>query len=509
MNARKWLIVLPAMLLAGCALATGNMAVVTYDLNGGTLGQTKKASFVEKYDMTETWDLTRYPRRERDFLYPEGTYAFAGWSETPVAPGSEAEASQGVQVKDGKTYYAVWKEGIKISFDIGEGTFMNQTGMIESMVPLGESLGQAYAWPDVPQSIEKGYCFGGFYLDDPSDMMEGTDFYSYVPEEGACLHAVYLPSHTVTFDANGGSLYVDRDLSSGSMDFVAGKPVGFSLYPVTQDGTLAFAGWSFDETSNSVEISGAQLADYVVDHDVTLYAKYTSVCVVTLHSMEGYFINDSYQEANQMEAHAPKGFPFGYDVDVYRKDGGASHIGWALEENGEIVYGADDIAQAVFHENTHLYAVFGGEGMDCAFAEVAGKRYWYENGVVQGTVNDPLIVFSMGEARGREIFDDATDSWYWLDASQGGAMAQGKEVWMPYVVQGEPSVDGKWVRYDKNGKMVKGWYTVEGEDASLYPGQEGNTYYYDPVSGAMLRGDVEIEGKLYHLDSETGALPKE
>ena len=216
-----------------------------------------------------------------------------------------------------------------------------------------------------------------------------------VPEGEVVLHASYLPSYTVTFDANGGSLYVDKEKPSGSMDLVAGKPVGFCLYPVTTDRSLAFAGWSFDETSNSVEMSGAQLADYVVDHDVTLYAKYTSACLVTLHSMEGYFINDMYQEANQMEARAPKGFAFGYDVDVYCKDGG-SHIGWALEENGEIAYGANELAQAVFNEPVHLYAVFDGNGMDCVFAEINGKRYWYEKGVVQGTSNDPLVVFSQG-----------------------------------------------------------------------------------------------------------------
>ena len=34
---------------------------------------------------------------------------------------------------------------------------------------------------------------------------------------------------------------------------------------------------------------------------------------------------------------------------------------------------------------------------------------------------------------------------------------------------------GKWVRYDADGKMVKGWYTVEGADAEIYENQVGNT----------------------------------
>ena len=56
--------------------------------------------------------------------------------------------------------------------------------------------------------------------------------------------------------------------------------------------------------------------------------------------------------------------------------------------------------------------------------------------------------------------------------------------------------------------MYKGWYTVEGEDALLYPSQAGNTYYYDKKTGLMAKGTVTIDGVTYSFDKITGVLIK-
>ncbi len=161
-----------------------------------------------------------------------------------------------------------------------------------------------------------------------------------------------------------------------------------------------------------------------------------------------------------------------------------------------------------------------------------GKFYWYENNVKQGTMSDPKNVIGDGTPRGREICDLVTEGWYWLDSKYDGAKACNKEVWMPYIYQQEkswtaeqihneslasgimaPQVErdikagtGKWVRYDKYGRMFKGWYTVEGDQAKIYPNQKGNTYYYDPKTGLMAKGTVEIDGYTCVFDETTGVL---
>lgn len=132
--------------------------------------------------------------------------------------------------------------------------------------------------------------------------------------------------------------------------------------------------------------------------------------------------------------------------------------------------------------------------------------YWYEDGVRQGVEGDPKNFSYDGTERGREIYDPETDGWYWLDANAEGKKAVSKEVFMPYVFQDEEpgSTEGKWVRYDENGKMYKGWVTLE--NWTEKPEQNGNRYYYDLITGAMAKGEVVIEGQTYNFDPITGVL---
>ena len=112
------------------------------------------------------------------------------------------------------------------------------------------------------------------------------------------------------------------------------------------------------------------------------------------------------------------------------------------------------------------------------FVEEDGRLFWYENGVKQGT-----------EGRGKEIYDPASDAWYWLDAEQGGTIAKSKDV---YLATGDEN-EGKWVRYDENGHMVKGWDTTE-----------AGTYYFDLITGEMAKNVVSVDGTDYRFNDITG-----
>ncbi len=177
------------------------------------------------------------------------------------------------------------------------------------------------------------------------------------------------------------------------------------------------------------------------------------------------------------------------------------------------------------------------EEKDLSWNTSNGKSYWYEKGIKQGTYYDPKGVIGDGTNRGREICDNSikdangNGTWFWLDACYDGAKAVGKEVWVPYIYQDEDKWDdarkkeiayesdpgmedlvyrfmkeknGKWVRYDDQGRMCKGWVTIEGALAEKYPDQVGNTYYYDTRTGLMAKGKITIDGVEHFFDETTG-----
>ena len=54
--------------------------------------------------------------------------------------------------------------------------------------------------------------------------------------------------------------------------------------------------------------------------------------------------------------------------------------------------------------------------------------------------------------------------------------------------------------------MIKGWLKVEDYTAFEYPDQIHNVYYYDEITGAMLKGRQTIDGIEYEFDELTGVL---
>lgn len=53
-------------------------------------------------------------------------------------------------------------------------------------------------------------------------------------------------------------------------------------------------------------------------------------------------------------------------------------------------------------------------------------------------------------------------------------------------------IDGKWYAFDAQGYMRTGWY----QDL-----KDGQTYYFDPETGAMVTGQAVIDGKQYSFNA--------
>jgi len=90
------------------------------------------------------------------------------------------------------------------------------------------------------------------------------------------------------------------------------------------------------------------------------------------------------------------------------------------------------------------------------------------------------------------------DVWYWLDNVDGGKKAVSKDVYQESGAGQWADRDdgtGKWVRYDENGHMIKGWSVTD-----------MGTYYFDLIYGTMAKGMAEIDGEVYYFDPNTGVL---
>ena len=180
--------------------------------------------------------------------------------------------------------------------------------------------------------------------------------------------------------------------------------------------------------------------------------------------------------------------------DVYQESNGGKWVrydanghmikGWDTNDDGtyyfDLVTGAMTKGDATINGLPCSFDTVTGIGLNCAWKRINGKDYWYEGGKRQGY--DP----NNAAYRGKEIYDPASNGWYWLDNVQQGAKAVSKDVY-------QESSGGKWVRYDANGQMIKGWNT-----------NADGTYYFDPITGAMAKGTTTIDGMTYYFDPATG-----
>ena len=180
--------------------------------------------------------------------------------------------------------------------------------------------------------------------------------------------------------------------------------------------------------------------------------------------------------------------------DVYQESNGGKWVrydanghmikGWDTNDDGtyyfDLVTGAMTKGDATIDGLPCSFDTVTGIGLNCAWKRINGKDYWYEDGKRQGY--DP----NNAAYRGKEIYDPASNGWYWLDNVQQGAKAVSKDVY-------QESSGGKWVRYDANGQMIKGWNT-----------NADGTYYFDPITGAMAKGTTTIDGMTYYFDPATG-----
>ena len=227
----------------------------------------------------------------------------------------------------------------------------------------------------------------------------------------------------------------------------------------TEEGNLYPSGWYGPEDDRRYYENGWLYNDYSYEQGLP----FTGFCVYKYYS-NGYKYDIRYYiDGEQYYGHhtVTQEDHWNYQSRKHYPDG-VEYWNQYLEVGKTYLFSRDKSGHDVLHEG---------------FYEENGCKYWYEKGLRQGT-----------EGRGKEIYDPESDAWYWLDAVDNGKVAVSKDVY-------QESNGGKWVRYDENGHMIKGWCDAE-----------AGTYYFDLETGAMAKGTVTIGGKEYTFDENTGIL---
>ncbi len=233
-----WTPAVPAtMPLGGAALTaqwTANNYTITFDSNGGTA----VASITLPYGsaVTAPADPTR------------AGYTFAGW--TPAVPAT--------MPLGGAALTAQWTaNNYTVTFDANGGS---------TPVPTNKQVTFDSAYGTLATTSLTGYTFVGWF----TAASGGTQVTAATIVSTASDHTLYaqwttLPSHTVTFNANGGT---------GTMaPQVASLPTALNLNTFVRTG-YSFAGWNTQSGGGGT--SYADGAFYSFAADIILYAQWTA-----------------------------------------------------------------------------------------------------------------------------------------------------------------------------------------------------------------------------------------
>ena len=216
-------------------------------------------------------------------------------------------------------------------------------------------------------------------------------------------------------------------------------------------------------------------------------AGYTNVGVYS-------YTNYLYGPLDSSYIHSKVSWAAQYGASLTFDDFGTDFRGWQYTSSGKVAGFPGNVDLNAFGYAAVSDGVTGGGGgtdstlpVYTGWREENGELYWYDAGVM---------------ARDKQVYDPGTDAWYWFDAD--GTMARDKDVFIP--LSNDDRSRGKWVRYDAEGRMVKGedyryngWYyldPVTGEMAKGFryvPSNGGKWVFYDYVTGQMAHGERYID----------------
>jgi len=285
-------------------LGAGASATVTFNADGGTGTMTSQAA------------NGKTPLKTNEFT-KEG-FAFDGWATT--SNGDKAYSNGGVYTFGANvTLYARWVPTFTVTFNAngGTGTMAKQTANVATALTANAFTRSGYVfdgWATSPTGI-RAYAAGA----------------SYPFTSTATLYARWVPTFTVTFNANNGTGTMANQTSNVATALTANA--------FTRSGYV-FDGWATSPTGIRAYAAGAS---YPFTSTATLYARWVPTFTVAFNanSGTGTMANQTAGGSTALTANAftRKAYAFG---------------GWATSATGKSAYA--DGGNYPFTANATLYA---------------------------------------------------------------------------------------------------------------------------------------------------------
>ena len=418
------------------------------------------------------------------------------------------------------TLYAVYDRKYTITFELGEGYYNGFHKYVKEVVRE-----RRYDLSEIiPYIYDGSKAFYGWNLSSGASGFHSYDAVNLAFSGDMTFTAQYAESVTVRFYAGEGYFEDEHGNTFAIKEMKApkGQPCQFVLNAKNNNTSRELTDWRINSTSDT--IWNPNLKYKVFNEDTDCHAVWNDCIPITKITMATgvkVAVGDRVEVPVDVVPFVNNGYALyaaSNDASIARItiDGTKMYVtGISVGKIVNQIY-AGPLNHSLTASRPFIIEVYSdGDPAACkvfGFCWYRGRQYWYEGGVRQGIMGDPRNITDTvyGYERGREIYDPDSNGWYWLDAIYDGAKAQSKEVWMPYIYQSDLAAginkQGKWVRYNNVGAMIKGWYTVAGSDVELYPSQAGNRYYYDLITGEMVKGYRDIDGRTYHFDENSGVL---
>ena len=256
-----------------------------------------------------------------------------------------------------------------IIIDANGGVFDDGSSISEFTLKRGKNIGSVSTnW----YPHKDGYSVNEFTVEETGEKIGALSLHGYVPNQDMRITVDWTKKCTVTFDANGGNIFLHNDdpTDTYSKVYLEGDTLESKMsdiWKVVSD-FYTFVGWKLEGDDNSI----VDPEQFIVTDSVTLVAVWKDKIKITVDANGGLFANGESTNLLYMnEGYYIGGLAYSEGQDIYPEKEGYIIAGYHVEETGEDLEPTDYYSyspktdvhiKVIWEEKTTLTVTFTANG---------------------------------------------------------------------------------------------------------------------------------------------------